>query len=302
MLICDTHADTLWRMAAPGETAGRPFDVTFDFLTASPADVRVQAMALYVSTGGMEASPTIVERELAAFEQLKKRGWRQITRLSDALPGEANMLLTIEGCEAFGGNPDEVERFANLGVRMAALTWNNENGLCHPAISGSTAGLTPLGREMVARMRHFHIAVDVSHLNERGMFQLVEDGSVPPMASHSCARALCNHPRNLTDDQLKALFAAGGFVGVNFYNAFLSDDHRANLDRVIDHMAHMCELGGESCVGLGSDFDGIEEWPDGLRNAGDLPALFNRMLQRGFGRKLTEAIAGLNFQRYMEII
>ena len=300
MLICDTHADTLWRMAAPEETAGRPFDITRAFLTATD-DVRVQALALFVSTGGMALTPTIVERELAAFERLKASGFRQITQLDQALPGEANVLLTIEGCEAFGGDPANAERFASLGVRMAALTWNNENGLCQPAAVGAREGLTPLGRETVRRMRENHIAVDVSHLNERGFFDLL-DGSVPPMASHSCARRLCNHFRNLTDDQLKALFEAGGFVGVNFYNAFLSEDHRADIDRVVDHMAYMCDLGGEDCVGFGSDFDGIEEWPDGLRNAGDVPKLISRLLQRGFGQVLTEKIAGLNFKHYMERI
>lgn len=298
MLICDTHADTLWRLASPERDSVLPFDVTHAFLTATD-DVRVQALALFVETGGMNLSPTIVERELAALEHLKAAGWHQITRLEDAKPGQANVLLTIEGGEAFGGDPANVEAFASRGVRIAAITWNNENGLCQPAAVGATEGLTPLGREMVARMRACHIAVDVSHLNERGFYELL-DGTVPPMASHSCARRLCDHFRNLTDDQLKKLFEAGGFVGVNFYNAFLSDDHRADIDRVIDHMAHMCDLGGENHVGLGSDFDGITEWPDGLRNAGDVPKLIDRLLKRGFGQKLTEKIAGLNFQSYME--
>lgn len=298
MLICDTHADTLWRLASPERDSALPFDVTYEFLTATD-DVRVQALALFVETGGMNLSPTIVERELAAFERLKAAGWHQITRVEDAKPGQANVLLTIEGGETFGGDPANVEVFAARGVRIAAITWNNENGLCQPAAVGATEGLTPLGREMVARMRACHMAVDVSHLNERGFYELL-DGAVPPMASHSCARRLCDHFRNLTDDQLKKLFEAGGFVGVNFYNAFLSDDHRADIDRVIDHMAHMCDLGGEDHVGFGSDFDGITEWPDGLRNAGDVPRLIDRLLKRGFGQKLTEKIAGLNFQSYME--
>ena len=300
MLICDTHADTLWRMAEPEETAGRPFDITREYLTV-PGHVYVQALALYVSTGGMLKRPTVVEQELAAFEQLKALGWRQIRNVDEALPGCANVMLTIEGCEAFGGDPANAERFAELGVRIAALTWNNENGLCYPAASGSRQGLTALGRETVKRMRAHHMAVDVSHLNERGFFDLM-DGSVPPMASHSCAKKLCGHLRNLSDDQLKALFEAKGFVGVNFYPAFLSDDHRADVDRVIDHMAYMCDKGGEDCVGLGSDFDGIEEWPDGLRSAADVPKLLERMMKRGFGQKLTEKIAGLNFKNYMERI
>lgn len=294
MLICDTHADTLWALATGAHS---PLDITRDALSAAP-HVRVQALALYVSTGGMAQNPTIVERELRAFETLKAGGWHPITEIRQAQAGCANVLLTIEGGEAFAGDPDQVDRFAALGVRVAALTWNNENGLCHPAVSGSREGLSPLGRAMVRRMRTCRMAVDTSHLNERGFFDLL-DGNVPPMASHSCAHALCPHPRNLTDDQLRALFEAGGFVGVNFYPRFLRREGTATLDDVIDHMAHMCELGGEAHVGLGSDFDGIECWPDGLRTAADVPRLLDRMLERGFGHALTEAIAGKNFEAYM---
>lgn len=300
MLICDTHADTLWNLAWDERPADLPYDVTKAFLTAHDG-IRVQALALFVDTGGMQLSPTIVERELAAFEQLKREGWRQITEIDQAVPGEANMLLTIEGCEAFQGDPANVDRFADLGVRVAALTWNNPNGLCTPACESAEGGLTALGREIVKRMRQRRIAVDVSHLNEAGFYDLL-DGTVPPMASHSCARALCNHTRNLTDDQLRQLFRAGGFVGVNFYNTFLSEDHIADVDTVIDHMAYMCDLGGEDSIGFGSDFDGIDEWPSNLRNAGDIPNLIAGLRRRGFGEKLVEKIAGLNFKAYLDRI
>lgn len=294
MLICDTHADTLWAMAVNDHS---PLDVTREKL-AGAQDVRVQALALFVCTGGMETRPTIVQRELDAFASLKAAGWNPITEISQARAGEANALLTIEGCEAFQGDPDNVERFAALGVRVAALTWNNENGLCHPACGDSDEGLTPLGREMVRRMRACRIAVDTSHLNVRGFYELL-DGGVPPMASHSCAYALCPHSRNLTDDQLRALFEAGGFVGVNFYPQFLHPRSEADVDTVIDHMAYMCDLGGEAHVGFGSDFDGIDAWPAGLRGADDVPGLIRRMRERGFGKRLTEAIAGKNFEAYL---
>ena len=300
MLICDTHADTPWSMIDPDHNPSVPFDVLREHLTQSPTDVRVQAQALFAGTEGPEVCREVVRRELNALDALKKQGWRQVRDLSEALPGEANYLLTIEGCEVFLGDVDRVDLFADLGVRVAALTWNNPNGLCHPALSGVKDGLTPLGRQMVKRMRERHMAVDVSHLNMRGMFDLVEDGGKPPMASHSCVYSLCRHARNLTDDQLRALFEVGGFVGVNFFPGFLSEDGVADINRVIDHMAYMCDLGGENCVGFGSDFDGIDGWPEGLRNAGDVPKLVDGLLKRGFGKELTEKIAGLNFKNYLE--
>ena len=152
MLVCDTHADTLYALSAPDRPAGGPLDVTAELLTAG-GGVRVQCLALFVCTNGMRMSPTIVERELQAFEGLKQRGFCQITELSQAREGVANAMLTIEGGEAFGGDAAQVDRFADLGVRMAALVWNNENGVAHPALSGSGEGLTPLGWDIVSRMR-----------------------------------------------------------------------------------------------------------------------------------------------------
>ena len=295
MLICDTHCDTLHQLAL-GDPPGM-LDVTREALV-TPGDTHVECMAMYVHTGGMQEVPTIVQRELAAFERIKKQGFTQITEISQAKADTANVLLTIEGGEAFGGDPCQVDAYAAKGVRMAAIVWNNENGLAHPAVSGSREGLTALGQKLVARMRQCHMAVDISHLNERGSFEVL-DSDVPPLASHSCAKALCDHPRNLTDAQIRALSRAGGFVGVNFYGEFLKADGRATLDTVVDHMAYLCDLGGEDFVGFGSDFDGIDVYPEGLRRAADLPKLLERMRRRGFGEALVEKIAGKNFDKYL---
>ncbi|MBE5802104.1 MAG: hypothetical protein E7319_07435 [Clostridiales bacterium] len=298
MLICDTHADTLYAMQSPRRQPDEPLDVTLEQLCAGE-DVRVQAMALFVGAHGLAGEDRgLVQRELTMLERLKAQGARQITEISQAMPGTANLLLTIEGGEAFGSDVSSVADFARMGVRAAALVWNNENLLAHPAKGGSRKGLKPFGREIVQQMRSHRIAVDVSHLNERGAEEVM-DSHVPSMASHSCARGLCDHFRNLTDHQLRTLFASGGYVGVNFYVPFLTAKGTATLDTVIDHMAYMCDLGGENHVGLGSDFDGIDEYPTGLRNAGDIPALLDRMSQRGFSHALIEKIAGQNFAAYL---
>lgn len=298
MLICDTHADTLWRLAVP---TGKPPDIQLAHLT-DPAHTRVQALALFVGENGLKgADHDLLKRELAAFEALKRQGFTQIRTIAEAKPGQANVLLTIEGGEAFGQDAAAVDVFAGIGVRAAAIVWNNENLLAHPAVRSSTEGLKPLGREMAAEMQKHKIALDISHLNERGAEELM-DSPVPPMASHSCARALCDHPRNLTDAQLKRLILLRSFVGVNFYPVFLHPSGKADIDTVIDHICHICYLGGEGIVGLGSDFDGIEHYPKGLRHAGRIPALFERMEQRGFSAALIQAVAGENFARYMRLI
>lgn len=299
MLICDTHADTLWAMQDTNRDVTQPLHITKERLQ-SAGDVRVQALALFTGNTGLKNDPDIVLRELRMLDLLKARGFRQITRLEDALPGQANVLLTLEGGEVFHGGLDTLDHYAALGVRAAALVWNNENQLAYPAVKGPGPGLTLYGERVVVGMHDLGMAVDVSHMSLRGVEDVLSLGGPPPMASHSCAFALCPHPRNLTDDQLRAIFAAGGYVGVAFYPVFLHPSGKADVDTVIDHIAHLCDLGGQKHVGLGSDFDGIECCPQGLAHAGEVPNLFRRMEERGFEESLVRAVAGENFAAYLE--
>ena len=296
MLICDTHADTI--CARLEGWNNNVFDVTRENLTLT-GDTRVQTMALFIPPDGMKQTPTIAHRELGELERMKQEGFRQIRDLSEALPGEANVLLSIEGGEAFGDTVEGVDEMDAFGVRLAAITWNTPNNLCQPALVGNDTGIKPLGREIVRRMQQKRMAVDVSHLNERGFWDLM-DMDVRPMASHSCVWTLCPTERNLHDDQIRALIETDGFIGINFYTGFLHPEMKADLDTVVDHMAYICDRGGEHCVGFGSDFDGIDDYPIGLRTAADVPKLIQQLLKRGFGQELTEKIAGLNFRRYLE--
>ena len=300
MLICDTHVDTLYAMQDGTRAADAPLHVTRERLTGNAADTRVQAMALWTGTEGLLGKDMgLINREMESLDSLLAQGFRQVHRLEDALPGVPNILLTIEGGEVFEGGLQTVDAFAVWGVRIAGLVWNNENSFAKPAVSGSDKGLTAPGRKLVARLNEQHIAVDVSHLNIAGVRDALRLSRAPIIASHSCARALCDHPRNLTDDQLKAIFDMGGYVGVNFYPVFLSTEGKATLDTVIDHVEHMMALGGAKQVGMGSDFDGIEATPDGLAHAGDVYALFARMRERGFAEEAVADFAGENLRRYL---
>ena len=220
--------------------------------------------------------------------------------ISEAVPGKANVLLTIEGGEAFEKGLQTVDAFALWGVRIAAIVWNNDNSFAFPALRGNEHGLTSAGRGLIKRMNQQHMGVDVSHLNAAGVRDALDVSQAPILASHSCCRALCEHPRNLTDMQLKAIFDMGGYVGVNFFPLFLHASQQADLDTVIDHVDHMAQLGGAEHIGMGSDFDGIETHPVGLEHAGCVYALFDRMRTRGFSAKDVENFAGENFRRYLD--
>ncbi len=287
MRICDAHCDTLYNLVT-GQELGN--DITLERL--EKGGVSLQTMAMYV---GPPATPEEVkqlfDKMLVAYEGLKAQGWQQADDPSEAVAGEVRTMLSIEGCEVFALGLHLIEEYRKKGVRMAAVTWNHLNALGTPHCIDATTGLTPFGLDAVREMQRHKIAVDISHLNLAGVEDIMNKTDVPPMASHSCCRAIKNHSRNLTDGQLKDLFAAGGFVGLNFYPAFLSDGP-STLDTLVDHFDHMMKLGGEGKIGFGSDFDGIGSKPEGLDNPLDYPNLLNKLRERGYTQRQVESIAG----------
>lgn len=298
MLLFDTHADTLFRLCFPyGEN--QELDVTREKLLRG--GVSVQVMAMFVGRSDLPSIQIAFDKMLAKKEELKQNGFRQVDDLKEAKDGETAFMLSVEGCDLLDGHGEMLSDWRRQGVRMAALTWNYENCVATPASKDATSGLKPFGREAVREMQRLGMAVDVSHLNEKGFYELLEMGVIP-LASHSCCRKLCNHVRNLTDDQLKALFSAGGYVGVNFYPAFLRRDEKAGIADVCDHVLHMLEMGGEGKIGFGSDFDGIEMKPEGLTGPQDFPKLMDALRRRGLDEKMIRGIAGENLLQYYDRI
>ena len=297
MLLCDTHADTLYRRV---KEQSAPFDVTLQGL--QKGGVNVQTMAMYV--GGkpdlslMRENFALMEKEIL---RLREEGWKQLSDYRDARENESAFLLSVEGCDLLADGLSLLDAWRKMGVRMAALTWNHENCIATPAKFGKEPGLKPMGKEAVRIMKDLGIAVDVSHLNERGFYDLLDMG-ILPLASHSCCTALCDHPRNLTDDQLRALFAAGGYVGVNFYPHFLKKGGEAGIEDICDHVMHMIALGGEDYIGFGSDFDGIEVKPYDLQGPENFPLLMQALKNRGLTDAQTEKIAGKNLLHYYDRI
>lgn len=292
--VCDAHCDTLYTMhTAPG----KPTDVTMDRLKRG--GVAIQTMAMYV--GPAADLDTIEQRFEGMFGQLdalKQAGWRQVDDPRDAQDTQPHMLLSIEGCEVFARGLSVIGDYRARGVRMAAITWNHPNALGTPHCVDATTGLSDYGLNAVREMQRLKIAVDVSHLNEAGFYDILRKTDVPPMASHSCARALRDHTRNLTDRQLRELFRAGGFVGLNFYPQFLTDQPVCTIDTLVDHIRHMYDLGGAGMVGFGSDFDGIDTKPENLDNPADFPNLIEGLRKRGFDESDMADIAGEAFIGY----
>ncbi len=294
MLIADTHADTLYRLA---EHKGEACDITPETLRAG--GVSLQTLALFV--GGRpdhESIRRVTDDSYRMLPRLTDAGIRQIDDPRDAREGECAVMLSVEGCDLLSDDFSLIERWRGMGVRIAALTWNHVNACGTPAVRDDER-LPAFGARAAKEMQRVGIAVDVSHLCEKAFFDLLDLGIIP-MASHSCCRALCDHPRNLTDAQLKALFAAGGYVGVNFYPRFLDQDGRATMNDVAAHVKRIVSLGGEDHVGFGSDFDGIETKPDGLSSPADLPRLIECLRLNGLTEAQAEKIAGRNLIAYFD--
>lgn len=167
--------------------------------------------------------------------------------------GRIALLPALEGGEPFGADLGLIDGFARLGVRMVSLTWNRRTMLADGVgVRATGGGLTPLGREAVSELERCGIVVDVSHLADPGLRDVLEVSRKPVIASHSSCRALHPHPRNLTDAQLKGIAGTGGMVCINAFGGFLSDT--PSLDDYAAHIAHAVSLIGHRAVGIGADF------------------------------------------------
>ena len=175
--------------------------------------------------------------------------------------GKISALLTIEDGVPLNGDINRLIEAYNDGVRLISFTWNYENSLGYPNSRDEEKmklGLKPFGIEVVEKMNELGMIIDVSHLSDGGFYDVAKYSKKPFVASHSCCRSLCGHPRNLTDDMLKALGNKGGVVGINFCASFLNEDaNYTDIDSVVKHMIYIKDKAGIDALGFGSDFDGI---------------------------------------------
>jgi membrane dipeptidase len=212
-------------------------------------------------------------------------------------------IPAIEGGSALEGKLSNLDYFYELGVRYITLTWSYSNQIADgiyekfPNSRKSNQGLTDFGREVIKRMDELGVLIDVSHLSEKSFWQVVNCSEDPIIASHSSVWELCNHPRNLKDEQIKAIAEKGGVIGINFYPPFLNESKRATLEDVIKHINYVVDLVGVDYVSLGSDFDGISSTPEGLEDVSCFPAITQRLFEEGCSKSDIEKIMGGNFLR-----
>lgn len=308
-LVVDAHVDTLIGVVYGRRSLGERSDEGHvDLPRLQEGGVNVQFFAHYIEP---QFKP---DRALLRFMQMADAFYREIQANAEVAEvactvadirritseGRIACILTVEGGEVLQGDLSVLRMLHRLGMRSLGMVWNQRNDLADGVGEARTGGgLTHLGVEAVKEMDRLGIVIDVSHLSDPGFWDVVEHVEGPFIASHSNARAVCPHPRNLTDDQIRALAAEGGVMGMNFAPAFVHPED-ATLEGVLDHVDHIAELVGIDHIGLGSDFDGIGRPPRGLEDVTRMPHLTQGLLDRGYSDDQVRAILGGNFLRVLE--
>jgi membrane dipeptidase len=219
--------------------------------------------------------------------------------------GKLAAVLVIENSDALDGSLNILRAFHEVGVRSITLTHNPTSwAAAGNAEAGSGGGLTMFGRALVREMNRLGMLVDVSHIAERGFYDVLETSEKPVVASHSCCAALCEHPRNLTDQQLRDLAQQAGVVGITFVPSFIDPDWRDErwpavppIGRVVDHIHHAIDVAGIDHVAIGSDFDG---GGTALKDATDYPWITAALWERGFSEADLRKVLGQNALRVLE--
>jgi membrane dipeptidase len=221
------------------------------------------------------------------------KDWADFDRLQN---GEIGAMLTLEGVDAIGNDLHQLNILYHLGIRSIGLTWNNANLAADGVMEPRGAGLSAFGKEIVDYNNKHKILTDVAHLSEKGFWDVMELADYP-IASHSNAKAICDHPRNLSDEQAKTMFEKGGMVHIVYSPPFVKQGGKVAIDDLIKHIDHFCSLGGMQNIGLGSDFDGISTYINQLENAAMTQNLINELLKH-FKEEEVRGFAAGNFMRY----
>lgn len=299
MRVFDLHCDTLCTSREKGESLRRS-QLQLDLERGPKEEGWVQTFAVFV--------PDEYRGEAAwdYFTLHRSRFLQELEKNPDLLclyqggepqKGKCSALLSIEGGTAIGGRLERLEQLREWGVAFFTMTWNGDNELAS-GVGGSGGGLTPLGKDALREMERLAIVPDVSHLNEQGFWELERLCKRPFIATHSNARAVYDHPRNLTDDQIKAIVQHGGLIGLNFFPAFVAPGEDYEPEMLIRHAEHILSLGGEKSLALGSDFDGAS-MPGFLSDVKGLANLYQSMIKY-FHKPLTDQIFFENAKGFYE--
>lgn len=302
MKIIDTHCDALlrlWQSSGKISFHDAPeLDINVKRLQKGKVAVQFFAVFIYPDVKSDQKFQHALEQidyfytEVLAKNPMMKqiKEWEDIDQLAE---DEIGAVLTLEGADAFGNDLAKLRTLYRLGVKSLGLTWNNANLCADGAGEPRGGGLTLLGKEVVKLNNENLVLTDVSHLTVKGFWDVMELADYP-IATHSNARALCDHPRNLNDEQAQAMFNKNGLIGIVYCPAFVKKEGKVSISDVIKHIDHFCSLGGKKHICLGSDFDGITDKVVDLEDASMYQNLINELLKQ-YSEEDVKGFAHQNF-------
>ena len=310
MKIVDLHCDTIGEIIDGKDVELRSNNLAIDIEKLKKGNSLLQFFALFVY---LEKYPKAFNRAMdmlnVFYKEIEKNNY-EIAVAKNYNDLKKNMeeqkisaILTIEEGEAIEGSINNLRNFYDLGVRLMTLTWNFENSIGYPNCEPSLMkkGLKPFGIETIDEMNKLGMIVDVSHLSDGGFWDVVKYSKDPFVASHSNCRSICNHPRNLTDDMIKALSEKGGIMGLNFAKDFLIEDGSISaVDDMVKHIKHMHNVGGIDVIALGTDFDGIDPENLEINNMGEISKLVDGLIKAGFKESQIDKIISDNALRVIK--
>ncbi|MBR5048700.1 MAG: dipeptidase [Erysipelotrichaceae bacterium] len=311
--VIDMHCDTIPELLR----SGKPFtenDLHVSLKKLEEGRYMAQCFAMFVYLEGDLHPFATVNRYIDKYDEVMAENPGRIRKATTAEEIEENArqgiisaILTTEEGGILEGQLENIDKLYDRGVRMMTLTWNFENELGYPnylsreLIKADTErGLKPFGFEAIGRMWDKGIIVDVSHLNDAGIYDVLSVARKPIVASHSNCRAIKDFPRNLTDDMILKLRDNGGIMGLNYCPEFISDNTDSDqLDDMVRHVKHVRDLAGIETIALGGDFDGIET-PKGLTDCGKMNLLYDALVREGFTQQEIECMFYRNFLRVLK--
>ena len=314
MFLLDSHCDTPTQILRGRDLGIDNKDVHVDFPKLLRGGVDAAFFALYIPAD-LEGEQAY-NHAIALFDSVKSTVSAHEDKAAFALTAEQaydnkakglfSVFLGLENGSPIGNSLERLQEFYDMGVRYMTLCHTRDNEICDSCASENKKwhGLSPFGREVVREMNRLGMLIDVSHISDEAFYDVLKYSTKPVVATHSCCRALADHPRNMTDDMIKALAEAGGVIQINFYPVFLDSSFkeedmftaaRPSYKRIADHIDHVVELVGINHVGIGSDFDGIDVAPSGLEDISMMNVLFEELRERGYSESDLNKMASENF-------
>ncbi len=315
MKLIDLHCDTIFRLFYDEREVGlRDNELHVDLKKLRKADSLAQFFALFIDY------QSVLEEGRDPFKEsmeMLDRFYREVKENNDQIElarsfkdllkreqeDKIAAFLTIEEGGVIGNKLSNLRNFYRLGVRLITLTWNYANSIGYPNCKEEyrNKGLTFFGKEVVREMNRLGMIIDVSHLSDAGFYDVAEVSIDPFIASHSNARVVKNHSRNLTDEMIKILAESGGVMGINFAAYFLGDGKESKIADIVRHIKHIKKVGGVDVIAIGSDLDGIECELE-IGNIGEIDRLVNALQKEGFSLDQIEKIFYKNAKRVIRAV